>query len=178
MVASSVLQARITGGHEYQASGYYTRFYSSVKQLCFFLLVQPGLSSHLGPAAEGAIETGHIEGLGVAHKHLAGKIWAHATVFQAPRYDAAGKERALTSWRRAQLVAAAAAIAGAVDLTRAAVAATEGGQFSALKIFTSHSHFLVWTDVTGCRARFRVGCIPYWANSREDCRAFASLPGP
>ena len=92
------------------------------------LLIQPGRRADIGTPAQGFIKAGHLQGRGMADKHLAREIEAQATVLQAPLDDATFKDRAFTAARPAQLVGATTAGAFLAGVARGTIAAADGGQ--------------------------------------------------
>jgi hypothetical protein len=91
-------------------------------------VVQPGGGSNLSTVAQRLVESSDIQGRGVTHEQLAGKIDAQAAVLQAPLHDATVKEDTSPLSRASQLVATPAAPALLIGPAGTAVAATDSRQ--------------------------------------------------
>jgi hypothetical protein len=89
------------------------------------LFVEPGYGADLRAPAQCSVETSYVQGLGMAHEHLAGKVEAESAMLQPSLDDAALEDRALTPARRAELIATATAEILLVSVTGAAIAAAD-----------------------------------------------------
>jgi hypothetical protein len=80
-------------------------------------LVQPGRRAELGAPAQGFVKTRYFQGRGMADEYLAREIEAQAAMLQAPRGDAACKNRAFATARAARLGGAPTASVLLVGIT-------------------------------------------------------------